>query len=257
MPESDRLAWLLDILGCEEMPLGIGWSPECPGGPGPDGSKPHDCLLKYLRIARTRRCAAWISREQPACRGGAIYAGFSGPSDMVARYVSTGVNGQPGERYLPRPETMWTFFDELAVTPAEAGYCVFRPLDQFAAREPGDADAPRVVVFFARGEMLAGLCQLACFALDDIHAVAFPFGSGCANILAWPLRHARDGAAKAVVGGADPSCRPYMATDELSFAVASPVFERLLDAAPHSFLTGRSWATVRRKIAQSHARWRR
>lgn len=252
MPRNEQLNWFLDILGYGEMPMGIARSQERPDGPGPDGAKLHDCLLKYLRIARTRRSAAWVSRQRPACRGGAIYAGFSGPSDAVARYVTTGVNGQPGERYLPHPETMWKFFDELDVAPAPAEYCVFKPLDQFA-----DGDVPQTVVFFARGEVLGGLCQLACFALDDIHAVAFPFGSGCANILSWPLHHAQRGTAKAVVGGADPSCRPYMATDELSFAVTLPVFQRLLEAAPASFLAGRAWATVRRKIAQSHARWQR
>ena len=147
---------------------------------------------------------------------------------------------------------MWRFFKELDTRPAPADYCAVKPLDQFS-----DEDEPLAVIFFARGELLGGLCQLACFSLDDHQAVTFPFGSGCANILSWPLHYARRGMDRAVVGGAAPSCRPYMETDELSFALPATSFVKMLDAAPHSFLTGNTWSAVRRKIEKSNNRWKR
>ncbi len=252
MVDRKKLDWMLDALGCEEKPLGLFFSEEQPTGHGPDGTKAHDCLMKYVRLARVRRVPGWISRHQPGCRGGAIYAGFTEPSDAVARFVTTGVPGREGERYMPDPKSMWRFFEALDSQPASADYCVIKPLELFSTEEK-----PLAIIFFARGELLSGLCQLAFFALDDHQAVVFPFGSGCANIVSWPLHYARQGEDRAVVGGADPSCRPYMEPDELSFAVPASAFIKMLDAAPRSFLTGGTWATVRRKIEKSHKRWKR
>ena len=250
--DREKLDWMLGALGCEEAPLGLFFTGKKPEGHGPDSTRAPDCLMKYIRLARVRREPGWISRQQPGCRGGAIYAGFAEPSDAVARFVTTGFPGREGERYMPAPGSMSRFFKELDPRPAPADYCVVKPLDLFS-----DEEKPLSIIFFARGELLSGLCQLACFALDDHQAVAFPFGSGCANILSWPLHYARRGQERAVVGGADPSCRPYLETDELSFALPASSFMIMLDAAPHSFLAGGSWVSVRRKIEKSRARWKR
>ena len=59
------------------------------------------------------------------------------------------------------------------------------------------------------------------------------------------------GQKKAVIGGADPSCRPFMGVDELSFTVTFDVLECMLEAYPRSFLMGKTWAGVRRKIEKS------
>lgn len=252
MFDKEKLSWLLQSLGYGEEPLGLTYTETKPEGYGSDGTKAHDCLMKYVRLARVRRTPGWISRQHPGCRGGAIYAGFAEPSDAVARFVTTGFPGKEGERYMPDPSSMWRFFKDIDPRPAPGEYCVFKPLSQFS-----DEEEPLVVTFFARGEVLGGLCQLAFFALDDHHAVTFPFGSGCSNLLSWPLHYARLGEDRAVVGGADPSCRPYMETDELSFALPATSFAKMLDAAPRSFLSGGTWAAVRRKIEKSRARWER
>lgn len=248
---NSQLNFLLDAIGLEE-PLGVFYSATAPGGAGPKGGKGHDCLMKYVRMAQTKKQKGWISRQAPACRGGAIYAGFAEPNDAVAVFVSSGNDKIPGEKYLPDSQCMWKFFTAIDTQKAPADYCVFKPLSQFKANEE-----PLAVVFFVRGEQLAGLCQLAFYAFASHEAVAFPFGSGCASILSWPLLHARKGINKAIVGGSDPSCRPYLATDELSFAVPAKSFELMLEKAPESFLSGQTWQKARKKIAQSKKRWAR
>lgn len=225
---------MVEKLGYVGYPLGIKWLREQPEGYAPDPAKHHDCILKYMRLARKTGKQGWISRANPACRGGSIYAGFNPPNDNIAKYVSL------GERYLPTPASMHNFFSDIAVPLRDEDFCVFKPLDQFT-------DAPELVVFFARGETLSGLCQLACFAFDDHNAVAAPFGSGCANILSWPASYARKGRRQAVLGGMDPSCRPYMDKDELSFAVTLDALDKMLDAARDSFLSGKTWQKVQRK----------
>ena len=84
--DREKLDWMLGALGCEEAPLGLFFTGKKPEGHGPDGTRAHDCLMKYIRLARVRREPGWISRQQPGCRGGAIYAGFAEPSDAVARF---------------------------------------------------------------------------------------------------------------------------------------------------------------------------
>ena len=83
----------------------------------------------------------------------------------------------------------------------------------------------------------------------------FFYGSGCANIFAWPLSYRRKGQRKAVIGGADPSCRPFMGVDELSFTVTTDTLLAMQEAFPRSFLAGKTWTAVRKKIDRSRKVW--
>jgi len=66
-----------------------------------------------------------------------------------------------------------------------------------------------VVIFFARGEVIGGLNQLATFVTNDFEAVMSPFGAGCSNLVTWPLKYLEQGRLKAVLGGWDPSDRKF------------------------------------------------
>ena len=46
-----------------------------------------------------------------------------------------------------------------------------------------------------------------------------------------------------------------MKVDELSFTMTGDVLDAMLDAVPHSFLMGKTWAAVRRKIDKSKNVW--
>lgn len=209
-------------------------------------------MMKYIRLARKKGQAGWISRQLPGCRGEAIYAGFAAPDETIVQFVSTGTDKMPGERYLPDTQSMWNFFNALSMRPAPNDFCVFKQLSHFRSNEE-----PLAVIFFARGEQLGGLCQLAFYAFANHDTVAFPFGSGCANILSRPLLYGNMGVNKAVAGGANPSCRSYLETDELTFAVPAKSFQLMLEKAPESFLGGHTWQKVRKKIARSQKRWKR
>ena len=267
-----RLDGLLEALGGAEEPIGVFYSDREPAlgfapKPGPAVSaeleqagaidfkavfENFSCVLGNIWMARKKGMPAWLTAERYGCPGASFHCGFHAPQlEFIARYVSTGApQAAPGERYLPSPEAVRGYFDALSPRPAPARVCVFKPLSLL---EPGEE--PEVVVFFARGEVLGGLCQLACFATGDVEAVALPFGAGCASILAWPLRYLEQGRERAVVGGPDPSCRKFLKVDELTFAAPWSLFRKMLDAWPDSFLAHQSWEGPRKKALRSRRTW--
>ena len=250
MLDNTRLQTMLDLLGCEE-PLGIAYAENAPTDsltPAPGTG--HACIINYLRMARSRHVCVHFSSEVRTCMGGWVYLGYQLPApERIVHFVTTGWQGGEGERYLPSPDSMRRFLKDIDIRPAPAPFCVAQPLSRWK-------EAPLLVSFHCRGETLTGLAMLAGFALDDHEAVTMPFGSGCANIFAWPLHYRRKGLKRAVIGGADPSCRPFMKVDELSFTVTFDVLESMLEACPRSFLTGKTWAGVRRKIEKSAEAWK-
>ncbi len=211
------------------------------------------CVLSNIWLARQKKTAAYFDRQRFGCLGGAFYLGFAKPQlDFITYYVSTGIPGQmEGERYLESPQVCRHFFDTIAPPPAPARFCVFKPVSQFA---PGEQ--PEVVIFFARGEIICGLNQLATFVTNDFEAVSSPFGAGCTNIVTWPLLYLAQGKLKAVLGGWDPSDRKFFKADEISFAVPYEMFDRMVRRWPESFLTTDTWATVKKKIARSYRVWK-
>lgn len=236
---------LLDMLGCEE-PLCAGYTQHAPANsitPARGGG--HSCIINYLRLAREKKTCVHFSAEATGCMGGSVYLGYTLPApERIMHFVTTGWQGYEGERYLPSPDSMRRFLQDINIQPAPAPFCMAAPLSLFS-------EDPQIVSFSCRGEVLTGLSLLACFALDDHNAVVMPFGSGCAHVFAWPLHYRNKGMRKAVVGGTDPSCRPFMGVDELSFTVTFDVFRAMAEAAPRSFLTGKTWSAVRKKAEKS------
>lgn len=240
------------LLGNIEEPLGVFYTDVKPAdGLTPRSDKGHACVINFLRMARSKKCAVWFSAETMGCMGGWVYMGFStAPLERIARHVTTGLPEKEGELYMPDPASMHRLFKAMELQPAHGNYCVVKPLSLF-----GKDEIPELAVFYCRAEALTGLCQLAYFALDDHDALVMPFGAGCSNIFAWPLFYARKGLPKAVIGGIDPSCRPFMKVDELSFTVAFNVLEKMVEAAPHSFLRNKTWSGVLKRIQKSKQCW--
>lgn len=261
-----------DRLGLPEEPLGLYYSnqePEKGFSPKP-GKLPtaemekkgevdwgsifgsFSCVMGNIWRARRMGTAAYFDQERFGCIGGAFYLGFLKPQlDFIAYYISSGIPDQlQGEHYLESAEVSWKFFKEVDPRPAPSRFCIFKPLTQFAQEE-----TPELVIFFARGEVLCGLNQLAAFVTNDFEAVYSPFGAGCTNLVSWPLKFLAEGKLKAILGGWDPSDRKFMKADELSFTVPWEMFRRMVSRWPESFLTTSTWDTVRKKIDRSRRTW--
>ncbi|MBF0496331.1 MAG: DUF169 domain-containing protein [Deltaproteobacteria bacterium] len=214
--------------------------------------KDFSCVLGHVWRARKKQTTAFFSVDQFGCLGGAFYLGYLGQQlDMIADYVSTGIpNVMEGERYLSSPQVCHKFFEHVNPRPAPKKFCVFKPISQFS-----NGHQPEIVVFFARPEVLCGLCNLAVFVTEDFEVVVTPFGAGCTAAVAWPAKFIAEGKLKAVLGGWDPSARPYLKTDELIFSVPYELYTAMLTRWPESFLTAGAWRVVKKKVARSRKTW--
>ncbi|MEJ2671197.1 MAG: DUF169 domain-containing protein [Deltaproteobacteria bacterium] len=268
-----EVAGFLEILSLPEEPLGMfysvlepaeGFSPQQAILPNAEQERlgqidweetmgNFSCVISHIWRARKLGKPAFFAQNRFGCLGGAFYLGFLKPQlEFITKYISTGIpNVLEGECYLESPGAVRRFFETLDPRPAPAPFCVFKPLSQFSAQE-----IPEVVIFFARGEVIGGLNQLATFVTNDYEAVMSPFGAGCSNLVAWPLKYLERGQLKAVLGGWDPSDRRFLKPDEITFAVPWEMFARMVRRYKDSFLTKPTWATVRKKIALSQKVWK-
>jgi hypothetical protein len=215
--------------------------------------KHFSCVVGKLWLARKKRKAAWFEAARYGCVGGGFYLGFYSPVvEFVPCYVSTGIPGTPihGERYLDSPQAVKNWIARLDPRPAPARYCVFKPLESFAQGE-----RPELVTFFARGEVISGLCNLAAFVTNDYEVVSAPFGSVCSTLVSWPLRYLAEGRPRAVLGCVDPSGRKFMKPDEMFFTVPMAMYEQFLARWEDSFLRTDEWAKIQGKIRKSAAAW--
>ncbi len=211
------------------------------------------CALGHIWRARKKRIAAYFSSEQFGCPGGAFWMGFMKPqTDAIMHYISTGIpNWMDGELYCDSPDTIKQIFEYVDPRPAPRKYCVVKPIGQFAGDE-----TPELVMVFTRPEALCGLHQLATFVTGDPEVVMSPWSAACGGLAAWPLHYLSKGQTKAVIGGWDPSARKFFQTDELSFTIPYPMFVEMLARGRESFLTTKTWQTVKKKIARSRNAWR-
>jgi hypothetical protein len=65
------------------------------------------------------------------------------------------------------------------------------------------------------------------------------------------LYEAKSPQPRGVLGLFDPSARPCVAADELSFSAPLALWEEMLGNAEESFLRTKTWETVRRRIAKT------
>ena len=263
---------LLELLGHDEMPLGIFYSDTKPEGYGPKAGEllsrerelagqidwqkafgNFSCCLGNVWLARKKKKAAWLSHEECGCMGGGYYSGLYAPYlETNVLYVSTGIPGThiEGEHYLPSPESMHAFMKDCAPPPAPKKYCVLKALDQFE-----EGEIPLLVAFFARPEAMNGLHSLVSYTVGNHNAVVVPFGAACTSIIGWPQVYAQRGIECAVLGGFDISARKFMKTDELSLSMPLGLYRKMLERMPDSALVRHAWQGVRKKVLRSAQTW--
>jgi uncharacterized protein (DUF169 family) len=260
----------LKALGYTEEPMGLYFSdeqPETGSSPEPmpmptaemeirgeiapeEVFKKHSCVLRHLLAARKKGIPAYFDKERFGCAGAAFYLGFTKPLlESVVHFISTGMPGmERSERYIDSPDAARRFYNmEMNPLPAPKRFCIFKPVSQFT----GD-DKPELVVFFAQPETISGLFCHVFFVTGDKEAVVSPAGSGCALLVTWPMKYLAEGKMKAVMGGWDPSCRPFLKNHEITFTVPSALFERMAARWEESFLTGPAWSMAQKRIRRNN-----
>jgi len=126
---------------------------------------------------------------------------------------------------------------------AEGRNIVFKRWDKLT-----ESDQPEVVIFFAAPDVLSGLFTLANFDQTEPNGTFTPFGAGCGSIVYYPYMESKTEMQRAVIGLFDPSARPCVPKDVLTFAVPVKRFERMISLMEESFLITGTWKTVRKRI---------
>ncbi|MGZ5423491.1 MAG: DUF169 domain-containing protein [Candidatus Aminicenantales bacterium] len=207
------------------------------------------CLIANL--ARVRKGTPMrFGNEAIACAGGRRYTGFAETLMPNFEYfLSCGIPGKmAGERYKKSPELVREFLAKAPRFRAPKKYLVFKRWDRLEAK-----DVPEVVVFFARPDVLSGLMTLASFDTADESGVIAPFGAGCGSIVLYPWLEKDKPEPRGVIGMFDPSARPHVPADILTFAAPMTKFLRMVENAEESFLTTPTWDVILKRIMSTGA----
>lgn len=201
------------------------------------------CLIADLNKVRNG-APLRFSSTSIGCPGGQRYSGFSETiSEGFEYFLSYGIPGKlEGERYKKSPELVRKVLRESPRYVAPKKYLVFKRWDQL-----DESDEPEIVIFYAEPDVIAGLYTLANF--DAIgEGVVAPFGSGCSSIIMHPYLEREKDEPRCVFGMFDPSARPYIGSNCLSFAVPMNRFIQMVENMPESFLITLTWKTIKKRL---------
>ena len=181
--------------------------------------------------------ALTLTSENVQCGGGGLYTAFRPMQERVPTFVSE------VEHYKKRPDQVHSYVESLDIEITNKPYLNFVRVDKLDSW-----DAVEAVVFFATTDILSGLCTWTFFDNDAEDAVVTKFASGCAAVITFATVENRKGGRRAFLGMFDPSARPLVPKDELTFAVPMYRFKEMLQTMPNSALYEHAFSVVRRRI---------
>lgn len=217
------------------LPLLFGYSDQ----PIADTEKIGGCFFKRLQMARDGQPVS-LSSDVIGCGGGKLYTGFSDMPERVPGFVSL------KEKYKKTPEMVADYVNGLGMKRAEKPYLNFIRIDKAESFEGTEG-----VLFYATPDMLSGLCGWAFFDNNETDAVVSQFGSGCSSVVSMTvLENDRQGY-RCFIGLFDPSVRPYIGTNELSFTIPFSRFTRMTETMKECFLfDSHAWKKVKARLEE-------
>lgn len=181
--------------------------------------------------------ALTLTAENVQCGGGGLYTAFRPMMERVPLFVSE------TEHYKQTPEQVRKYVESLDIELTQKPYLNFQRVDRLTSWEGVEA-----VVFFATPDILSGLCTWAFYDNDADDAVVTKFASGCAAVITFATVENRKGGRRTFLGMFDPSARPLVPKNELTFAVPMSRFGEMLQTMADSALNQRAFSVVKRRI---------
>ncbi|HVN58676.1 MAG TPA: DUF169 domain-containing protein [Bacteroidales bacterium] len=207
--------------------------------------KGRSCLICELAAVRKGR-SLWFNNESLGCGGAKRYLGYTDKMRQGFEYfLSCGNESMEGERYIRTPEMVKEIMKNQKTLPANGRNIVFKRWDRLTRD-----DDPVAAVFFARPDVLSGLFTLANFDQTEPNGTFTPFGAGCSSAVHYPYLESLSDRPRAVIGMFDPSARPCVPSDVLTFSVPMKKLEIMIGCMEESFLITDTWETVRKRIKQ-------
>jgi len=195
------------------------------------------CFFKGLQAAREGTPVS-LSAEVIGCGGGKLYTGFSDMPERVPNFVSL------TEKYKRTPEMVADYVKNLGMSRAVKPYLNFVRIDHANSFNGFEG-----LMFYATPDMLSGLCGWAFYDNNEPDSVVAQFGSGCSTVVSMTMvENARNGH-RCFLGLFDPSVRPWVGKNELSFTVPMSRFKAMMDTMEECFLFGsHAWERVKARL---------
>lgn len=202
------------------------------------------CVIGILSEVRKGRSLCF-NVDSVGCPGGKRYLGFTeGIMPDFEYFLSYGIPGKlTGERYCKSPELVKEIMKRSPTFKAPGRFIIFKRWDKLE-----ESDDPEVVIFFAEPDVLSGLFTLARFDETEQNAVFTPFGSGCSTIVQYPYLERDSARPRGVIGMFDPSARPFVPNNVLTFSVPMNKFVRMIENMEESFLITDSWRRIQKRL---------
>lgn len=236
MTTQDFIALFQEAFGKKvQLPLLFGYSDK----PIANTEKIGGCFFKGLQAAREGTPVS-LSAEVIGCGGGKLYTGFTDMPERVPGFVSL------KEKYKKTPQMVIDYVEDLGLKRAEQTYLNFVRIDKAES-----FDGFEGIMFYATPDMLSGLCGWAFFDTNAADAVVTRFGSGCSSVVSMTIvENARQGQ-RCFMGLLDPSVRPYVGTNELSFTIPMSRFKSMMETVKECFLfDSHAWKKVKARLEE-------
>ncbi len=218
-----------------QLPLLFGYSDQAVAATQKIGG----CFFKGLQAAREGTPVS-LSVDVIGCGGGKLYTGFSDMPERVPGFVSL------KEKYKKTPEMVVDYVQSLGMKRAEKPYLNFVRIDQAKSFEGTEG-----LLFYATPDMLSGLCGWAFYDSNNADAVVSLFGSGCSTVVSMTVEENRRQGHRCFLGLFDPSVRPWVGKNELSFTIPLSRFVPMMDCMKDCFLfDSQAWEKVKRRLEE-------
>ena len=181
--------------------------------------------------------ALTLSVDNVLCGGGSLYTRFAPMQERIPRFVSE------QEHYKQTPEQVKMYVSRLGISLTEKPYLNFVRMDKLASLD--DAEG---ILFFATPDVLSGLCSWAFYDNDADDAVCTRFASGCCSIVTFAVNENRKQGRSCFIGMLDPSARPLVPADELTFVIPMHRFNEMMQTMEKSALFQKAYSIVRKRI---------
>ncbi len=199
--------------------------------------KINGCFFKAMNGVRTGTPVS-LSLDTIGCGGGRFYTGFTEMPEHVPNFVSL------KERYKETPEQVRAFVDDLGWSVTGKKYLHFARIDQ-----AGSFEGKEGLLFFATPDVLSGLTTWCYFDSNADDAVTALFGSGCSAVVTQAVLENRKGGYRTFIGLFDPSVRPWLEADILSYVIPMSRFRVMYGTMRRCCLFDtHAWAKVRERI---------
>lgn len=216
-----------------ELPLVFWYS----NTPASKLEKVNGCFFKRMKTVREGNVIS-LDVDTAGCMGGKFYTGFTDMPEFVPNFVSL------KEKYKKTPEMVVDFIKDLGVPRASKEYLNFARIDKIES-----FDGVEGLLFLATPDILSGLVTWAYFDNNANDGVTSMFGSGCSAIVTQTVVENNKNGRRTFLGFFDPSARPYVEPDILSYVIPMSRFREMYYTMRESCLFDtHAWAKIKNRI---------